>query len=87
VVKRSSEVANCSFGELRNLRTRIRLELRNRDLPHQEFTMIRRLAFIIATAAMAVAPLIALAAAPSFAPAAFADASPVSARGVQFALQ
>jgi hypothetical protein len=38
--------------------------------------MIRRLAFIVATAAMAVAPLIALAAAPAFAPSAAADASP-----------
>jgi hypothetical protein len=38
--------------------------------------MMRRLAFILATAAMAVAPLIALAAAPAFAPAAAADASP-----------
>lgn len=35
--------------------------------------MIRRLAFIVATAAMAVAPLIALAAAPAFSPSAFAD--------------
>jgi hypothetical protein len=38
--------------------------------------MMRRLAFIVATAAMAVAPLIALAAAPALAPAAAADASP-----------
>jgi hypothetical protein len=57
----------------------IRLARHNSDLPHQESTMIRRPAFIIATAAMAVAPLIALAAAPAFAPAAAADASPAVA--------
>jgi hypothetical protein len=49
--------------------------------------MIRRLAFIIATAAMAVAPLIALAAAPAFAPSAAADVSPTVAEAAQFALQ
>jgi hypothetical protein len=61
------------FDGLRNLCVSIRLVLHDSDRPRQEHTMIRRLAFIIATAAMAVAPLIALAAAPAFAPSAFAD--------------
>jgi hypothetical protein len=49
--------------------------------------MIRRLAFIVATAAMAVAPLIALAAAPAFAPAAAADASSSVTMESQYVLQ
>ncbi|WP_173009864.1 hypothetical protein [Mycolicibacterium sp. P9-64] len=49
--------------------------------------MIRRLAFITATAAMAVAPLIALAAAPAFAPSAAADTNPAVAEASPFALQ
>ena len=49
--------------------------------------MIRRLAFMVATAAMAVAPLIALAATPTFAPAAAADASPAVEVVSQLVLQ
>lgn len=49
--------------------------------------MIRRLAFIVATAAMAVAHLIALAAAPAFAPSAAADPHPAVAEASPFALQ
>jgi hypothetical protein len=75
------------FDELRNLRTPIRLVGHNSDLRREESTMIRRLAFIVATAAMAVAPLIALAAAPAFAPSAAADASPAVAEASQFAVQ
>jgi hypothetical protein len=48
--------------------------------------MIRRLAFIVATAAMAVLPLIALAAAPAFSPTAAGDASPSVAEASPFAL-
>lgn len=48
--------------------------------------MIRRLAFIVATAAMAVLPLIALAAAPAFAPTAAGDVSPAVAEASPFAL-
>jgi hypothetical protein len=66
--------ASNKFDGLRNLRLAIRLVDEVNDRPHQESAMIRRLAFIVATAAMAVAP-IALAAAPAFSPSAFAAVS------------